>query len=132
MHEIGLLEARLRIANFSCFTTKESLVSLANVQPTRLLSHTRFEFRFHTNFTDCTQGVRGAKISYTNYLYCLINLRIFKMQNIGFSITGVDDTLLQRLTNSHNRIVVTVLDRPYIMISIMSKVGWEEYTLWTL
>ena len=41
-------------------------------------------------------------------------------------------TLLQRLTNSHNRIVVTVLDRPYIMISIMSKVGWEEYIVWTI
>ena len=54
------------------------------------------------------------------------------MQNRGFSITGIDDTLLQRLTNSRNMIVVTVLDQPYMEISVLSDEGWEEYTIRTV
>ena len=123
------MEAELRIANFCQFITEDSRGSLQNVQPTTLLTHERIEFNFYMY---STQHLQSAKISYANYIVCLINLRIGKMQNRGFSITGIDDTLLQRLTNSRNMIVVTVLDQPYMEISVLSDEGWEEYTIRTV
>ena len=92
-----------------------------------------FEFEFKTFLAQYAYTQR-VQLCYRNYVFCLLYLELPKMINKGYTILGIDDDLLARLTDN-SEMTFIVLQRPYIIVSILQEDEEdeedEEYFLWT-